>query len=125
MVFCTGCGKELHETAPFCPRCGKPHKPPFAARTADVQGETQPLWAAIASLVLGVICMLVLLDDSAWDRDTIVGLGMFAGFGFLFGVVSLSISRKGKAIGRGGHCPGGHRHGVCRRLDQLMTGERK
>jgi uncharacterized membrane protein YvbJ len=24
MVFCRGCGKELHETAPTCPQCGAP-----------------------------------------------------------------------------------------------------
>lgn len=24
MVFCTGCAKEIHETAPSCPGCGAP-----------------------------------------------------------------------------------------------------
>lgn len=24
MVFCRGCGKELHDTAPTCPHCGAP-----------------------------------------------------------------------------------------------------
>jgi uncharacterized membrane protein YhaH (DUF805 family) len=24
MVFCRGCGKEIHETAPICPHCGAP-----------------------------------------------------------------------------------------------------
>jgi hypothetical protein len=24
MVFCSGCGKEIHETAPTCPGCGAP-----------------------------------------------------------------------------------------------------
>lgn len=24
MVFCRGCGKEIHETAPMCPHCGAP-----------------------------------------------------------------------------------------------------
>lgn len=24
MISCSGCGKELHETAPMCPHCGKP-----------------------------------------------------------------------------------------------------
>lgn len=24
MVFCRGCGKEIHETAPTCPLCGAP-----------------------------------------------------------------------------------------------------
>ncbi|MCX7663115.1 MAG: NINE protein [Tepidimonas fonticaldi] len=26
MVFCRGCGKEIHETAPTCPHCGAPQK---------------------------------------------------------------------------------------------------
>lgn len=26
MVFCTGCGKEIHETAVACPQCGAPAK---------------------------------------------------------------------------------------------------
>lgn len=26
MVFCRGCGKELHESAPTCPHCGAPQK---------------------------------------------------------------------------------------------------
>ncbi len=26
MVFCRGCGKEIHETAPSCPHCGAPQK---------------------------------------------------------------------------------------------------
>ncbi len=24
MVFCRGCGKEIHESAPLCPQCGAP-----------------------------------------------------------------------------------------------------
>ncbi|MDF7826626.1 zinc ribbon domain-containing protein [Pontiellaceae bacterium B12227] len=27
MVFCRGCGKEIHETAPTCPHCGAPANP--------------------------------------------------------------------------------------------------
>ena len=26
MIFCRGCGKEIHETATACPHCGKPMK---------------------------------------------------------------------------------------------------
>lgn len=26
MVFCRGCGKEIHETAPTCPHCGAPQR---------------------------------------------------------------------------------------------------
>ncbi len=28
MVFCRGCGKEIHETAPTCPSCGAPQSVP-------------------------------------------------------------------------------------------------
>lgn len=28
MVFCRGCGKEIHETAPTCPSCGAPQSAP-------------------------------------------------------------------------------------------------
>ena len=28
MVFCRGCGKEIHESAPTCPHCGAPQGTP-------------------------------------------------------------------------------------------------
>lgn len=28
MVFCRGCGKEIHESAPTCPHCGAPQRAP-------------------------------------------------------------------------------------------------
>ena len=28
MVYCRGCGKEIHESAPTCPHCGAPQKAP-------------------------------------------------------------------------------------------------
>ncbi len=30
MVFCRGCGKSIHETAPMCPGCGAPQNLPPA-----------------------------------------------------------------------------------------------
>ena len=36
MIFCRGCGKEIHETAPICPHCGAPQQvaPTFNASAA-------------------------------------------------------------------------------------------
>ena len=31
MVYCRGCGKEIHETAPTCPSCGAPQNLPQSA----------------------------------------------------------------------------------------------
>ena len=34
MVFCRGCGKEIHESAPACPQCGAPQNVAQAAAPA-------------------------------------------------------------------------------------------
>jgi rRNA maturation endonuclease Nob1 len=33
MVFCRGCGKEIHETAPTCPMCGAPQVGPAQGKS--------------------------------------------------------------------------------------------
>ncbi|MYN17014.1 NINE protein [Rugamonas sp. FT107W] len=35
MVFCRGCGKEIHETAPTCPHCGAPQHASAAGPRSD------------------------------------------------------------------------------------------
>lgn len=98
MVFCRGCGKELHESAPVCPQCGSLQNASVSRVANTPASAGQSLWASITSLVFGVICMLALLDDSEWDRDTIVGLGMFAALALVFGIVSLNVSRRGRGM---------------------------
>lgn len=46
MVFCRGCGKEIHETAKACPHCG-------AAQTSVPQGSKNRIAAALLALFLG------------------------------------------------------------------------
>jgi hypothetical protein len=84
MVYCRACAKELHETAPSCPQCGASQQavvPPHAVGTP---------WLAIVSLVLGILCVLSLFDDSEWDRDTLTGLGAFAVAGLICGIISIN-----------------------------------
>ena len=35
MVYCRGCGKEIHETAPTCPSCGAPQNLPKPAEDGN------------------------------------------------------------------------------------------
>ena len=49
MVFCRGCGKQIHETAPSCPACGALQNLP--AGTAPV-ATMSPLWANDLNLKL-------------------------------------------------------------------------
>ncbi len=46
MVFCRGCGKEIHETATSCPSCG--------ARQSTTQGKNRVAAAAIAFFLGGI-----------------------------------------------------------------------
>jgi len=47
MVFCRGCGKEIHETAPLCPACGAPQ---FGA---DVSPDKEILPALLLCFFIG------------------------------------------------------------------------
>ncbi|MFN1516101.1 TM2 domain-containing protein [Vibrio owensii] len=44
-MFCSGCGKEIHETARTCPSCG--------AQQKGVQGEKSRIAAALLAFFLG------------------------------------------------------------------------
>jgi len=46
MVFCRGCGKEIHESARACPNCGATH-------SGSGQGNKNPIAAALLALFLG------------------------------------------------------------------------
>lgn len=97
MIFCTGCGKELHETAPMCPHCGKSQKV-ATTHSTNVDASLGPLWPAITSFVFGVLFMLAENWDSGTDSDTTAGCAMFLTVGLVLGFVSLNISKRGKGM---------------------------
>ncbi|QBF24572.1 DUF4190 domain-containing protein [Pseudomonas tructae] len=91
MVFCRGCAKEIHETAPSCPKCGAPQYLPTTA-----QPVSQPsYWMSITSLILGILCAVTLTDDGEWDSDTLFGLSLFALVGLILGILSLINKKPG------------------------------
>ncbi|MBK5373197.1 DUF4190 domain-containing protein [Pseudomonas sp. TH43] len=92
MVYCRACAKELHETAPTCPQCGASQQ---AVVPPQVAGSP---WLAIVSLVLGILCVLSLFDDSEWDRDTLAGLSVFAVAGLICGIISINKRNSGNNL---------------------------
>lgn len=48
MVFCSGCGKEIHNSAKSCPHCG-------AVRAAQAHGSKSRVTAALLAFFLGGI----------------------------------------------------------------------
>lgn len=58
MVFCRGCGMEIHETAPTCPHCGAPQRIPQAL---DAKRNTGKLigWGLVWTIVLWFSALIV------------------------------------------------------------------
>ncbi|WP_454773534.1 zinc ribbon domain-containing protein [Janthinobacterium tructae] len=94
MIFCTCCGKQIHESAPTCPHCGgvqRGHPP----ATATSEG---PVWMAIVALVSGILCVLALLSDEAMDEEMMLGLFLFSLAGIVFGAISIKNYIAGKKM---------------------------
>jgi hypothetical protein len=87
MIFCRGCGKEVHNSALMCPHCGAPQA---AAATSGKDNDSK--WASITSFVWGVISFLLILDEPGgrWDHDTIIGGLFLGGISATFGVIALA-----------------------------------
>jgi peptidoglycan/LPS O-acetylase OafA/YrhL len=92
MVYCRACAKELHETALTCPQCG-------ASQQAFVPPTQAAIpWLAIVSLILGIICALTLFDDSEWDTETILGVGLFCIAGLACGIICINQKHPGRNL---------------------------
>lgn len=95
MVFCRGCGKEIHDSASSCPQCG-------AVQTVESTPNSQKSkWMAITSLVLGIMAALAIigiLDQGMADAEEILGIVMFAVLSIIFASISLSQKRWGKGL---------------------------
>jgi len=55
-------------------------------------------WLSIASLIVGILCALSLFDESDWDRETTVGLGIFAMVSLGLGIASVNREKAGRGM---------------------------
>ena len=90
MVFCRGCGKDLHETAPTCPHCG-------FVQIAQVKSSGSP-WMSITSFILTILCFLNWFNLPDWDNDMENGLWMFSITSLVLGALSTQQKRKYKVL---------------------------
>ena len=66
---CPGCGAPIQQQAPPAPQSA-PQTPP---QTVAAPAKKDGLWMSIVSLACGVWALFAVLDDSEWDRDSVVG----------------------------------------------------
>jgi hypothetical protein len=88
MVFCRGCGKELHETAAICPHCGFV-QPIQSVLIKDSQ------WMSVTALILSVMCFLNWLNLADWDKDVKSGLWILSISSLALAVTSIQQKRSG------------------------------
>jgi hypothetical protein len=88
MVFCRGCAKEIHETAPSCPGCGAPQNVPQsqAAAAAGLNNESEAIsesWKSRFALLekAGGVKIPNIKNLQFGERRKVV----FNVWGFLFG----------------------------------------
>lgn len=75
MAYCRGCGKQLHDTASFCPHCGAPQAttgPAVEARTlhsVSIQSSNTIVWILAFAPIIGAILESMLAAALAPDSD--------------------------------------------------------
>ena len=91
MVFCHGCGKQIHESAITCPQCGA-----LQAVSGNMPESNDNHWTSITSFVSSIIAFMVLMSTETsdnWDSDTVAGGIFLAAIPIFFGILSLNQSR--------------------------------
>ena len=94
MIFCRGCGKEIHETAPNCPHCG------FVCISTSLQilQVKDSMWMSVTAFVLAVLCILNWSGINNWDKNIKLGLWIFAIVSLALAITSLQQKMKGKIV---------------------------
>lgn len=93
MVFCRGCGKQIHETAPSCPSCGA------LQNLAPTPTHSQSYhWTHIVSLVTAVLFFLLLAaePDQQWSQDECIGLIVLSLIPIGFGIAGVTSRPHGR-----------------------------
>lgn len=93
MVYCRGCGKEIHETATMCPHCGYQYS--NSSLEADKKNN---LWMAVVSSVLALLTFANWFGINSWSQDIIVGLWMFCIVSITLSAISLTQKSRGAIL---------------------------
>lgn len=95
MIYCRGCGKEIHETAVACPQCGALQSGSATYPAPNAQGT---LWLPVPAIICGIIALLGLLDESAWDEDRYIGTFLLIFIAIILGIAGAATQEKGRGM---------------------------
>jgi hypothetical protein len=89
MVYCRGCGKEIHETAPSCPHCG------YVQSHAVTSNSSDSIWMVSLISVFALLIFLNWFGIETWDKNIKNGLWMFSITILILGTINIQQKRKG------------------------------
>lgn len=90
MVYCRGCGKEIHEQALLCPQCGAPQTTSNAMQKGS--------WMAIIATLVATLVLLGSLDIKKGEMDLVFGAFTLGSTAIALGGISLHQGRPGKNL---------------------------
>lgn len=89
MIFCRGCGKQIHDSAPQCPQCG-------ALQTTSPVSKVS--WMSIAAVILGGLGFLGSFDFNPNDKDQVAGIVLFTVISIALAGISLHQAKPGRSL---------------------------
>ena len=69
-----------------------------AITSTHVESESGSLVFPILSLVFGIFCVLAFPEESKWDKDSILGIGLLSMVGLIMGALSIHKQKAGKGL---------------------------
>lgn len=72
MVFCRGCGGQIHSTAPSCPQCGAPQREVAELAQAVAAVDNGVVWVLAFAPIIGYLLEYMVafaINDNAWQAE--------------------------------------------------------
>jgi lipid-A-disaccharide synthase-like uncharacterized protein len=92
LVFCRGCGKEIHETASMCPNCG------YEYLEIKKEKANNNWWLVGFSALFSLINFVSWFQMESWTREVKVGLMEFGVLSLVLSLTSLALRHRGKLL---------------------------
>ncbi len=95
MIFCHGCGKQIHESAPSCPQCGAPQ---VQNMPAPATSSGRGVWQSVVAIAMALLVFAAISDTGELDSDQFVGCMLFCLVGMVFGTVGFVKDRGNRVL---------------------------
>ena len=90
MIFCRGCGKQIHDSALHCPHCG--------AVQANNNTSPKVSWMSIVSIIVGGFGFLGSFDFNPHDKDQVIGIVFVTVISIVLAGISLHQGKPGRSL---------------------------